>query len=206
MSLVATQQDYEPANPTEGATALYYAPASPDGTGYHQFPYFQTRIDSLKGRFAPNNQKLAIWGCGFGYLVSLAVTAGYDAFGFDASSYAIGRGKTLLPAIAARLFVRDALVAADVTASAADAGIHGGNPRFALLLTEDLLTCMSDSEIQTTMPLLRARCTANLGHMLTVLEAAGVNNDPRINWKTTAAWKAILSPPDLVLDGNGGAL
>jgi hypothetical protein len=206
MSLIATPQDFEPANPTEGEAALYYAPGAADGiVGYHQYPFFQSRIDGLKGRFAPNNQKLAIWGCGFGYLVSLAVSAGYDAYGFDASAYAISRGKTLIPSIAARLFVRDALVAADVTAAKNDAGLKG-NVRFALLLSEDLFTCMSDAEIQTALPLLRGICSANLGHMLTVLEQAGTNNDPRINWKQTAAWKAIFSPPDVVLGVNGEAL
>jgi hypothetical protein len=93
MSLLATQQDFEPANATESASALYYQPA--DGSGcVIDFPYFQARIDSLKGRFAPNNQKLAIWGCGWGSLVNLCVTAGYDAYGFDASAYAISSQDT----------------------------------------------------------------------------------------------------------------
>jgi len=205
--LLATQQDFEPANPTEGAAALYYEPGNADGiTGYRQFTFFQQRIDALKGRVAPNNQKLAIWGCGFGYLVNLAVTAGYDAYGFDASAYAITRGNQVQPAaIAARLFQRDATVASDVTASRNDAGLKG-NTRFALLLTEDMFTCFSDAEIQTALPLLRGACSANLGHMLTVLEKAGTNNDPRINWKSTAAWKTLLAPPDQVIDATNGAV
>lgn len=204
MSLLATQQDFEPANPTEGASALYYEPGNAAGvTGYRDYSFFQIRIDALKGRFTPSNQKLAIWGCGFGYLVQYAVTAGYDAYGFDASSYAITRGKALLPtAIGARLFVRDALVSADVTAAKGDAGIHG-QTRFALLLTEDMLTCMSDTEITTSVPLLRGICSANLGHMVTAIEQRGTNPDSRINWKTIAEWKAILAPPDVVLDNLG---
>lgn len=202
MSLLATQQDFEPANPTEGASALYYEPGNADGiTGYRQYPDFQVKIDALKARFAPSNQKTAIWGCGFGYLVSLAVAAGYDAFGFDASSYAITRGKALIPSIASRLFVRDALVSASVTAAKADAGITG-NRRFALLITEDMLTCMSDAEITTSVGLLRAICSANLGHIVTPL-MPGVTQDPRINWKTYDQWKAILTPPDLVLGPHG---
>jgi hypothetical protein len=201
VSLLAAQADFEPANPAEGATALYYQPA--DGSGYGDFPSFQARVDALKQKLAPNNQKTAVWGCGWGYMVNLAVQAGYDAYGFDASPYAIARGKAVLPAIASRLFQRDALVAADVTASASDAGIHGGNPRFTLLVTEDLLTCMSDAEAQTTLPLLRARCTTNLLHIVTPVDPwaqANGLNDSRINWKTDAQWKAIVSPPDQLYD------
>lgn len=208
MSLLATQQDFEPANPTEGGSALYYQPA--DGTGYRiDFAYFQARVSALKQRLAPNGQKLAIWGCGWGSLVNLAVQAGYDAYGFDASAYAISRGQTILPAIAARLFVRDALNSADVTASATDAGIHGGNPRFTLLVTEDLLTCMSDAEVQTTLPLLRASCTTNLLHMVTPVDPWAQSNglnDQRINWKSDADWKAIVSPPDVTYDAVANAV
>jgi hypothetical protein len=202
--LLASQADFEPANPTEGAAALYYEPG--DGQGYRDNPMLQARIDQLRGRVAPNNQKLAIWGCGFAYTVQRAVTAGYDAYGFDASAYAVTRAKALLPAaISARIFQRDATIAADVTASRNDAGLKG-NTRFALLLTEDLFSCLTDAEVQTALPLLRGACSANLGHMLTALELAGINNDPRVNWKTTAAWKAIVSPPDQLLDVFGNVL
>jgi hypothetical protein len=203
VSLLATQQDFEPANATEGASALYYQPA--DGSGYTvDSPYFQVRIDQLKGRAAPNNQKLAIWGCGWGSLVNVAVGAGYDAYGFDASAYAISRGKAVLPAIAGRLFQRDALISADVTASRGDAGIRGG-ARFALLVTEDLLTCMSDAEVNTTLPLLRGVCSANLLHLVSLLDTT-TTQDGRINWKTAAQWKALLSPPDQVADALGVVL
>jgi hypothetical protein len=207
MSLLASQPDFEPATPEEGATALYYNPDMPDGvTGYRLYPMFQMRIDQLKGRLQPNNQKVAIWGCAFGYLVQLAVGAGYDAHGFDASAYAVQRASQILPAnIASRIHLRSALVAADVTASRADAGLSG-NQRFALLLTEDMLTCMSDAEINTCLPLLRASSQANLGHMVTTIEEAGTGRDARINWKTVAQWKALLSPPDQVISGTYGTV
>lgn len=192
MSLLATQADFEGG----GAGALYNNPI------YYEYPFFQERIDALKGRAAPNNQRLAIWGCGWGYLVQLAVTAGYDAYGFDASSYAITKGQAVLPSIANRLFVRDALVSADVTAAKSDAGIKGHN-NFALLVTEDMLTCMSDTEISTTLPLLRGICASNLLHILSVADGGGINPDPRINWKTKAQWAALLEPPDVCVDPNG---
>ena len=206
MSLLATAADVEPT-PTQGPTALYYQPA--DGSGYRiDYPFFQARVNALKQRLAPSGQKVAVWGCGWGSLVNLAVSAGYDAYGFDASAYAITRGKALLPSIAARLFQRDALVASDVTAAKTDAGISG-NRQFALLVTEDVLACMSDAEISSTLPLLRGISSTNLLHMVTPLDpwaqAHGLS-DSRINWKTDAQWKALLAPPDQVYDAVTNAV
>lgn len=192
MSLQATQADFEGGAPG----ALYQNPT------YNQYPFFQTRIDSLSQRFAPNNQKLAIWGCGWGYLVQLAVTAGYDAFGFDSSAYAINKGKILLPNIASRLFVRDALIAADVTQSKKDAGLKG-QTNFPLLVTEDMYSVFSDTEIQTSLPLLRGSSSANLLHLITPGDG-GPDCDPRLNWKTITAWRAVFCPPDVVGDCETG--
>jgi hypothetical protein len=203
VSLLAARQDFEPANPTEGASALYYVPGM--DTAYHygsMAATFQARIDALKGRFAPNNQKLAIWGCGWAWLVSFAVTAGYDAYGFDASSYAVTKAKAMFPAISSRIFQRDALIATDVTAAKNDAGIHG-NTRFALLVTEELLDVMSDAEIAVTLPLLRGICSSNLAHIVTSTSDVDPPRDPRVNWKDYAAWKALLSPPDVVVGTAG---
>jgi hypothetical protein len=199
LSLLAQRPDFEPATPAEGSSALYYNPA--DGGGYHEYPFFAARVAQLRGFAAPNNQKLAVWGCGFGYLVNQCVAAGYDAHGYDASSYAITRGQALLPAIAARLHVRSALVSGDMTPARRDAGLQGAQ-KFALLVTEDLLTCMSDPEITTALTNLRGVCSANLLHILTLADATTAQ-DSRLNWKTAAAWKARLSPPDVVADENG---
>lgn len=205
MSLLATQQDFEPATPEEGAAALYYAPVS--GEGYDcegMRTTIQMRIDALKGRFAPSNQKLAIWGCGWGWLVNLAVTAGYDAHGYDASQYAITKAQALYPALSARFHLRNALLNADMTPARRDAGLTG-NQRFALLVTEDLLECMSDAEITTTLPLLRGICSANLLHIVTPSNP-GSYMDSRVNWKTAAQWHALLTPPDVVTDAVGNVL
>lgn len=204
MSLLATRADFEPANPQEGATALYYGPV--DGSGYEVLgPTMQMRIDGLKTRFAPTNQKLAIWGCGWGWLVSFAVAAGYDAHGYDASSYAITTGQAKFPAIASRLHLRNALVSNDMTPARRDAGLQGAQ-RFALLVTESLLECMSDAEISTAVPLLRGICSANLGHIVQPLDPWSFDqglSDPRVNWKSYDQWKALLTPPDVVIGAVG---
>lgn len=191
MSLWATAADFEQGGPG----ALYANPP------YSRYPFFQTRIDELKQRFAPTGQKLLIVGCGFGYLVDDAVTAGYDAYGID-NAYAIGKGKTLLPQIAARLIVADALTAATLDSAAQTAGLKH-NAKWALLVTEDVLPCMSDAEVQTALTNLRARCSTNLLHLVTCGDG-GSRCDPRINWKSIDAWRAVLCPPDVVGDCETG--
>jgi len=174
---------------------------NPDaGTGYRRYPFFADRVAQLKQRFAPNGQALLVAGCGYGYLVDEARTAGYNAWGVDASAWALGQSP-----VAAFVRQADVLVASQLDAAANAAGLHGNPPRWDLLLTEDLLTCMSDAEISTALGLLRARCRANLAHLVTVADPA-MTQDARLNWKTAAQWKAILSPPDVVLDENGQAL
>lgn len=196
MSLLATQADYGLPDGTPGV--LYSA-------GYQEYPFFQTRLDALKQRFAPTGQTLLIAGCGFGYLVNLAVNAGYNAFGIDGSSWAINQGKTLIPAIASRLAVADITNATQVDAASKAFGLKGGTPKYALLLTEDVLPCLSDAEITTALSVLRARCNANLLHMVTPGQS-DANHDPRLNWKPlgegasipAGSWRALLCPPDVV--------
>lgn len=192
MSLFATAADFEQG----GAGALYANPP------YSRYPFFQTRIDALKQRFAPTGQKLLIVGCGFGYLVDDAVTAGYDAWGIDCA-YAIGKGQQLLPAIASRLLVADALTASTLDTAAATAGLKGHTPKWPLLFTEDVLPCMSDTEVQTALTNLRARCSTNLVHLVTPGDG-GPECDARINWKTITGWRTVLCPPDVVGDCETG--
>lgn len=172
---------------------------------YQHWAIFAERVTQLSHRFAPNGQKLAIWGCGLGYLVDEAVTLGYDAYGFDVEPTAISDGQAEMQGIAARLFVRDCTVAADVTAAKSDAGIHG-NKSFDLLMTEDLLTCITDAEISVALPLLRGISQANLLHLLTPTNPIAANQakaDSRLTWKTKAQWAALLEPPDVCVDANG---
>lgn len=200
MSLLATRQDFEPATPEEYATALYW---DSSGAGYECMAQtFNARIDGLKHRFAPNNQKFLIVGSGWGWLVDFAVTAGYDAYGIDASSYAIDKARSRYPTRASRMVLGDALTTAGMDAVATAAGLHGNPARWDLLITEDFLDVCTDAEITIALSLLRARCRANLAHLVTPSDAGG-ELDQRVNWKTIAQWKALLSPPDVVLGPDG---
>lgn len=191
MPVWATAADFE-----QGGTGALYDPP------YSRFPFFQTRLDGLKQRFAPSGQKLLVVGCGFGYLVDDAVTAGYDAWGVD-NAYAIGKAKALLPAIASRLIVADALTASTLDSAAKTAGLKGGTPKWPLLVTEDVLPCMSDAEVQTALTNLRARCSTNLLHFVTCGDG-GPECDPRLTWKSIDGWRTVLCPPDVVGDCETG--
>jgi hypothetical protein len=193
--IIATREDFEPQTEAEHLTAMY--------TSYMDYPFFEERVNSIKGRFAPNNQKVAVWGCGWGYLVQKAVAAGYDAYGFDASPYAIQRGKELIPSIANRLFVRNALNSADMTPARRDAGIQG-NARFTISVSEDMLTCLTDNEITTALVNMRSVQAQNVPivHVVWPLLPDHPERDPRINWKSVDQWRSILCPPDIVYDAE----
>jgi hypothetical protein len=176
---------------------LYWNPA--DGSSYRRYPFFADRVDALKQRFAPNGQALLIAGCAFGYLVDQARQAGYNAWGCDGSAWAVSQ------AVVSQVQQADVLVPAQLDAVANAAGLRGNPPRWDLLVTEDLLTCLTDAEIPTALANLRARCRANLAHLVTPLDPA-TTQDPRITWKSYADWKAIVSPPDVLLGENGQAV
>lgn len=195
--LLASAADFEPATPAERAAALYWEPSA--GVGYREYPFFQQRIDKLIGRAAPNNQKTIICGCGWGYLVAKAVAAGYDAYGGDASSYAISKAQALFPALASRFVVADLTTTAGVNAVRSAAGLVG-QQRFALGVTEDLLTVLTDTEISNCLSAVRNRVNSNLLHIVTLLDPESPFQDPRLNWKTAAQWLALLSPPDVVMN------
>jgi hypothetical protein len=202
MSLLATAADYVPANAVQGGTALYYQPH--DGSGYH--PENDTNIPArvawIESLIPTTAGKVAVWGCSWGYMVQLLVNAGYDAYGFDGSSWAITTGQSRYSAISSRLFVEDATITANINTSKAQVGL-GPIAKFALLITDDMLTCCSDAEISTMLPLLRNVAT-RMAHVVTPLDPT-TTQDARLNWKTTANWKTVVSP-DTLLDVWGNVI
>jgi hypothetical protein len=203
MPVLASRAKFEPATEAEREGAWYT-------DGYHEYPFFAARIADLKGRYAPNGQKTLVVGAGWGYLVQLGREAGYDAWGCDASSYAVSRDVT-----GGFMLQADALSDASIRTVLTAMGVTGANPRCDLLVTEDLLSCLSDPEITQALTVLRARCRTNLLHLVTCLrpdwwppeltEAERrardlAIRDSALTWKTLAEWEAILTPPDLVLD------
>lgn len=190
--LLASAADFEPVTLNQTDQPLYWP-------GYREYPFFASRLEALRGRFAPAGQKLAICGCGWGYLVEKCVAAGYDAYGLDFSSYAINKAQALFPALASRFLLTDCTNGASMNAARVAMGLPG-NKKIDLAVTEDLLPCLSDAEITAALAAIRGQVSANLLHIVTLANPTSLSNDPRLNWKTGPEWLAICSPPDLVLD------
>lgn len=143
MSLIYTEQDYfgviddNYLNYESGRRSLR-------GT------IFNSSINSLK------NAKILIAGCGFGGLVEELMSNRQfnDVWGFDASTYAVGRNT--YPSRSSRILQGDVLSSQSMSSVARDAGLRG-NQRFSLAITEDLLPCMASlAEVQTALINLRA--------------------------------------------------
>lgn len=124
------------------------------------------------------NQKILIAGCGFGGLVDeLMDNWGFtDVWGFDASSFAVGRNT--YPERQSRILQFDALRSQDMTPLRRAAGLTG-NQRFRLVIIEDLLPCMANmGEVQTCLTNMRG-ISQTVAHVITMWEpdSWGVQED-----------------------------
>jgi SAM-dependent methyltransferase len=200
MSRLATARDFG----LDGSPGVLYTQYDP------LYPFLQARAATIQGRFATKTTKILIAGCGMGSLVRFLTDAGYtDVWGCDASAYIIGQGRTRWPDIAARLLIADALNNSgnqlpSMTGVRRAAGLTGGN-RFPLCVTDDLLTVMSDAEVQTALTVLRATATT-LVHVLWTLDPFSTQ-DPSLNWKTVpAGWQAVIGGGEWVMDAVSGII
>lgn len=180
MPRLATAEDFEGLAPQ----ALY--------TAYRRYPFFAERATAINARYT-TKVKALVAGCGYGYLVDELVKLGWDAWGIDASAYAITKGKAELPAIATRLIQADAGNASQMSAVRTAAGLTG-NRRFGLIVTEDILPVCTDAEANTILQQLRANLVAG-GPMLHII-TPGNPADPAkfapLNWKSVAQWRALI--------------
>jgi hypothetical protein len=167
----------------ERKDGLYWPP-------YAEYPFHRQRAELLAELYEPRGQKLAIWGCGYGYTVRHARLLGFDAYGFDASRFALKRARERLPKThAAHVFRRDATIEGDVEAALEDARV---SRRFELLVTEDMLPCLDDSEIRRAVSLLR-EVADQVVHMVTPMDRnPRPARDPRINWKHLDTWRDFM--------------
>jgi hypothetical protein len=182
VSLLATPQDYEPRTAKAGRVEFRL----PDPTD----PAFAIRALAIK-TFYPDARTIAVWGCGVGSLVFQLASLGYQAFGFEGSKYAVDRAYNLYGEHCS-VYRRNALSVYDVAHSADDAQVDN----FDLLVTEDMLTVMSDEEIAKCLPMLRG-WSLQLLHMVTPFDLWNDEYgllDPRGNWKEIEEWRDLLAP------------
>ncbi len=201
MARLASQSDFEGGD-------LY--------TNYRRYPFFAERAAVIHERFPTG--KILVVGCGWGYLVDELLKLGRDVWGIDASSYAINKGKSLSGNTSAgktqeglevgmRADTGARLLVADTTSRQSLAAIHKatdltGNDKFAVAVTEDMLPCLTDAEVTSTISELRLVATSLL-HCVTPANTDDpedmARRHPDLNWKKVEVWKALVNP-DLVYD------
>lgn len=178
MSLIATEADFNGG---------WYA-----NPNYTDYPFFAERAAEIQ-KFGAAGIHIVVAGCGYGYLVKRLFDLGYNAWGFDASTYAIDQGKALLPSIASRLTVADALSRSSLADMKSFTGKPGGQ-KVTAFVVEDLLTCMTDAEASTALAELRRIVVNSSGmfHIVTDVYDTTTVRNPIFNWKTLAEWKAFI--------------
>jgi SAM-dependent methyltransferase len=198
VSRVSTLRDFG----LDGAPGVLYTQYDPAAS------YLIDRAASIRGKFTNTSTKILVAGCGPGSLVKMLTDLGYtDVWGCDLSTDLINYGKTLYPAIASRLLVANCLnnsgnTLPSMTGVRRAAGLTGNN-RFALCITDDLLTVMSDAEVATCLTVLRATASTLL-HVLWPIHP-GLEQDPSLNWKTVpAGWQTTIGGGEWVMNAITG--
>lgn len=185
----------------------------PDG-GYRRYPFFSERAAWVDGQTAAGN-KIGVAGCAWGYLVDELRKRGREAYGFDAASYATLKWAQIRPAETTRVVVADARTRTQMTSFRTTTAGMAGAALIPLVVTEDLLPCLTDAEVTTVLAELR-RIAAKLVHICTCAlptTPGGLVNDSAnvaarsadFNWKTHAEWKRLVGA-DLVMNAEGGAV
>jgi hypothetical protein len=144
--------------------------------------------------------KIAMIGAGFGWMAKdVAELSGAVVAAVDTSTYIQTRK------------AQDAeieILNADVSAGAGRAALRQalgitGNSKASFMITEDVLTILTDAECQQLSSFLHNLSTVVV-HWLTVKDQ-GSGQDPRMNWKTPSQWKALL-PNDLFIQRSGAVV
>jgi hypothetical protein len=179
---------------------------------YQDSPVFSRRAEWINQRY-PAIGKVCIVGCGpYAYLVKQLVSIGVNAFGFDSCNKTpFGQTIVLDPLIATGRVILDA----DVTNNSDVQRIKGnsyaritGQQKFGLIVTEDVLGCLTTSEQGFVVGYLGTQGT-NILHIITCIHPEFLGDPPisdRVNlngeqdggWKTQAEWRTLLN-------ANGGS-
>ncbi len=180
------------------ATAARFEPGGDwYSEGYRRFPFFAERAAWVHATAPAGN--ILVAGAAYGYLVDELAKLGRDAWGIDASAYAVERA-----VVPGRILQRSALVRADLTAARTAAGLAGAS-RFAAGVTEDLLPCLTVAEVANALGELRRACTTLL-HIVTPGDgqAQPPGRAPEMTWRTVNDWRQIVGA-DPVYSAEAGA-
>jgi hypothetical protein len=166
---------------------------------YQEFPFFAQRAQYIQTTY-PGVGKVGVAGCGpYAYLVKHLVALGIDAYGFDScNKVAFGETITLDPSVTSRvLLTADLTNNSDVTNFRRNVANLNGNAKFGLVVTEDVLPCLTDTEAQFLAGYLSSQGN-NVLHIITCGQPTDAHRLPSLNWKSQAEWRALLN-------ANGGS-
>jgi hypothetical protein len=185
------------------ATATdYFGGAMYDAYGH--FPIHTERADWIIAKWpGVVGQKVLIAGCGPGaYLVEELVNRGVNCFGIDGFQKNANHGFVTItppPAIAARC-----ILDADMSNNSDAARIKGnqyakitGQQKFYLIVTEDVLSCLTTQEITVGVGIAQSNADRVL-HILMCNRSADGPDPERdttmgLNWWTEAAWRTLIN-------------
>jgi hypothetical protein len=202
MAVMATSTRFE-----GGAGAWY--------SSYTRYPFFAERAAWVAAQ-TPASNKIGVAGCGWGFLVDELVVLEREAYGFDAASYATAKaGIAISTQIAQRIVTANTLTRTQMTSFRTNTAKMSGATLIPLVVTEDLLPCLTNAEVTTALAELR-RIASKLCHIVTCARPASpgsttvlagdlTNRLGELNWKTHAGWKALVGS-DLIMDAEAGAV
>ena len=147
-----------------------------------------------------STHKVGVIGAAYGWLSNqIALQSGCVIAAVDTSTY-IQSGKAVNADIT--ILNADISTGSGRTAVRQALGITGQN-KASFMITEDVLPTLSDAEC-TQLSTFLHNLSDTVVHWLTLLDQGG-NQDPRLNWKNAAGWKALL-PGDFFIKRSGSVL
>lgn len=130
-------------------------------------------------------KKVLVVGCAYGFLVQYLINLGCDAFGMDISSFAISQSP-----VPTRVITGDVRLDSDWKRAKTLAGLTG-NQKFEMIIDEDLICCLTDSEATSF-----CTCARKYGKVLVHLIDLASNLPNWYNFHTIAEWKSIIGMAD----------
>jgi hypothetical protein len=140
---------------------------------------FAERAEMIVGRY-PNARRALVVGCGpGGYLVDDLLARGVNAWGMDASAWAVSEAQA---ALGERIVLGDGCVLAEYPPGPWD-----------LVVSEDCLPCCDDGEC-VAMASAMGQAGAAVLHIISCEH--GDEHCAPLNWRTQAEWRALLGVGD----------